>query len=66
MNIKFNGKPVSVSQTVLSDLLKDRELLDRPGIAVAVNNSVVRKSDWAQTSLKENDQVLIITATQGG
>ncbi|WP_066218127.1 sulfur carrier protein ThiS [Formosa haliotis] len=36
------------------------------GMAVAVNNQVVPKTNWEQTELFENDAVLIITATQGG
>ncbi|HSZ24416.1 MAG TPA: sulfur carrier protein ThiS [Cytophagaceae bacterium] len=36
------------------------------GIAVAVNNAVVPKSDWGNFTLKENDHVTIIRATQGG
>jgi sulfur carrier protein len=36
------------------------------GIAVAVNNTVISKSDWNSYHLNPNDQVLIISATQGG
>ena len=36
------------------------------GIAVAVNNSVISKSDWENYIVKPNDNILIIKATQGG
>ena len=36
------------------------------GIAVAVNDIVVSKNLWESRTLLENDQVLIIQATQGG
>lgn len=36
------------------------------GIAVAVNNSIISKNSWASKTLYENDNVLIIQATQGG
>lgn len=36
------------------------------GIAVAVNNQVVPKTQWASTVLQDRDFILIITATQGG
>ncbi|MFH1004486.1 MAG: sulfur carrier protein ThiS [Bacteroidota bacterium] len=39
---------------------------DAKGIAVAVNNSVIPKSQWSFFQLKENDKVIIIKATQGG
>jgi len=36
------------------------------GIAIAVNNSIIKKSDWSNHKLSENDNVLIIKSTQGG
>ncbi|ASE63053.1 sulfur carrier protein ThiS [Chryseobacterium indologenes] len=38
----------------------------KKGIAVAVNNRIIPLSAWAETFLKDQDSVLIITATQGG
>lgn len=38
----------------------------RKGVAVALNNRIVPQSDWASTFLKDQDSILIITATQGG
>lgn len=49
-----------------------RQLLDKitpekqKGIAVAVNNRVVPKDEWHNHVLKNNDDVLIINAVQGG
>jgi sulfur carrier protein len=36
------------------------------GIAVALNEKVIPNCDWKTTSLNENDNILIIKATQGG
>ncbi|MCL7987457.1 sulfur carrier protein ThiS [Sphingobacterium sp. lm-10] len=36
------------------------------GIAVAINQQVIPKDRWAHTPLQEQDQILIISATQGG
>jgi len=36
------------------------------GVAVAVNDAVVRRADWASTVLAEADHVEILTAVQGG
>ena len=36
------------------------------GIAVAINNKVISKSDWETKTISHNDVVLIIKATQGG
>ena len=36
------------------------------GVAVALNNKVVRKSQWDETPLKQGDRILVITAVCGG
>ncbi|OFY95072.1 MAG: thiamine biosynthesis protein ThiS [Bacteroidetes bacterium RIFCSPLOWO2_12_FULL_31_6] len=36
------------------------------GTAIAVNNKVISKNDWGNYSLKEDDKILIIKASQGG
>ena len=36
------------------------------GKAVAIANKVIPTSLWKITEIKENDNILIITATQGG
>ncbi len=36
------------------------------GIAIAINNHIITKSEWKLTQLVNNDNVLIIQATQGG
>ncbi len=36
------------------------------GVAVAVNNKVVRKVDWESTTLAEGDSITVITAVCGG
>lgn len=49
----------------LSDILKEKKITQN-GIAVAVNEKVISKTEWEKFQLKENDSVLIIKATQGG
>ncbi|MGZ0149014.1 sulfur carrier protein ThiS [Kribbella sp. WER1] len=36
------------------------------GIAVAVNQNVLTKAEWAQTTVRPGDRVEIVSATQGG
>ncbi|TDD30242.1 sulfur carrier protein ThiS [Actinomadura sp. KC06] len=36
------------------------------GIAVAVNDEVVRRSAWEGTTLREADRLEVLTAVQGG
>ena len=46
--------------------LKQNGVHNQKGIAVAVNNSVIPKSEWQNKILNENDKITIIRATQGG
>ena len=67
MNIYCNGKQLTVdSNASLHSLLVTTEFANQKGIAVAVNNSVVKKQDWESHLLSENDKVLIVSATKGG
>jgi sulfur carrier protein len=36
------------------------------GIAAALNDEVVRRREWAATTLKEADRLEVLTAVQGG
>jgi sulfur carrier protein len=47
-------------------VLEQQGLTAKSGIAVAVNQSVISKSNWATTTLEESSKILIIQATQGG
>lgn len=49
----------------LEDMLHSLDL-GKEGIAIAVNQQVVKRSEWADWVLENDDEVLIIKATQGG
>lgn len=66
MQLQFNGISCITDATTLKFLMKEKELSEKNGIAVAVNNHVISKSRWEQCLLKENDVVLVITAAAGG
>ena len=67
MNIQFNNQkhqiPAgSLLQLVLNNLIG----LKQKGIAVAINDTVVPRQNWSEQILLPDDNVLVITATQGG
>ncbi|MDA8371877.1 MAG: sulfur carrier protein ThiS [Nocardiopsaceae bacterium] len=66
MNVIINGERRDVApRTTVADIV--RSLTDAAGgIAVAVNDHVVPKADWAETLITENDRVDVLTAVQGG
>lgn len=66
MEVKFNGEKISIQVAFLGELLQEKGLNEKTGIAVAINSAVVSKSKWATTQLQENDEILLITAAAGG
>ena len=68
MILTVNGAPHELAEPcAVADLVAAR-LGDRqaPGVAVAVNRTVVPRVDWAGHRLEPGDRVDIVTAVQGG
>ena len=67
MDLIVNNKTENLQTgNKLAQMLLQLSLLDKRGIAVAVNNAVISKPDWDNYELKENDKITIIRPTQGG
>ena len=68
MKIRVNGKEKTVNPNLnVHDLLIALELNPaQSGIAVAVDQEVIPKTTWQSTELRENSEVEIIRAVQGG
>jgi len=67
MKIKVNSDAFDFPEgKQLDELMKKLFIQEKKGIAVAVNAEVIPKKMWIQCELKENDEVIIIEATQGG
>ena len=67
MEIIFNNNPQQIQeqasvQIILNNLIGEKQ----KGVAVAVNETVVPQAQWNSYILKQNDDVLVIKATQGG
>ncbi|MBW3636782.1 MAG: sulfur carrier protein ThiS [Armatimonadetes bacterium] len=65
MKIRLNGESVESQAPTVAQLLEERQI-SPVGIAVAVNESVVRRVHHATHTLNEGDRVEIIRAVQGG
>lgn len=67
IRILLNDDELSLDRgRTIEELLKQLSVDGVERIAVAVNDSVVRRSDWSSYQLKENDRVLMIAPIQGG
>ena len=65
MKIKVNNKEVETGASNLLILSQELEL-PQTGIAVAVNNRMIPRTEWEQFVLYENDELVIIKAVCGG
>ena len=67
MEVIVNGSTHSFEGNLsIIQLLNELSFATPKGIAVAVNDSVVPKTHWAEHSLTSGDKITIIKATQGG
>ncbi|WP_369752617.1 sulfur carrier protein ThiS [Flavobacterium sp. WC2409] len=68
MELKINNQTKQFAADSLTvQALLDLEIPEKQnGIAIAINNTVIPKSNWNSHSIQETDIILIISATQGG
>jgi sulfur carrier protein len=54
--------------TSLQDILLSREITveSAKGIAVAVNDRIIRRADWNTVQIEQGANIEIVTARQGG
>ena len=66
VQVKLNGEPreLPVGATLAEAVAQVTDLAS--GVAAAVNGDVVPRGSWAVTSLRDGDQVEVVTAVQGG
>lgn len=66
MEIIINNKLTTIQNPSLTLLVEDLFGDKTKGIAIAVNQNIIPKTEWQNTVLKEQDKIMIIKATQGG
>lgn len=68
MKITLNGTQKSIQEnlTVKQFLEQTDGIENRQGIAVAINDEVVPRSEWEQRKISDGDSIEVIQAVQGG
>ena len=68
MKIKVNGENRKLEKvTNVNDFLKNHlQCKDTKSIAIAINGTIVLRSQWDLTIIDENDEIEIVHAVQGG
>lgn len=66
MNIQLNDQllPLTAGQTLLG--LLQAQGADRPGVAVAVNQHIIPRSNWGKHVLQNGDVLDLFQAIAGG
>jgi sulfur carrier protein len=57
---------LSEAKSISEIIAKDLNMNHPKGVAIAVNQEVIPKTNWDNFMIKENDRLTIIKATQGG
>jgi len=66
---------ISLSSTIFSmnydnqsidDLMRTLKMDIGKGVAIALNNKVIPRSEWVNCKINRNDKLILIKATQGG
>lgn len=65
MKIYINNKETEISSETLEQLANELNLPEQ-GVAMAVGTTMVQRTQWAETQLKEGDSIIVIKAACGG
>ena len=67
MEVSVNEKKKKISNNVsLAEAIAELKITETTGIAIAINDKVIKRDNWTTEKLKSNDEILIIRAAQGG
>ena len=65
MNVQINNQDRQTEARNLQDLAIELQLPQK-GVAVAIDNQMIPRGNWAQTALQEGARIVIIKAACGG
>jgi sulfur carrier protein len=68
MEVSINQQDFQLSENgpTLADVLPLLHIDQPDGIAMALNDTVIPRTEWQDTFLRQGDKVFVIRATQGG
>ena len=66
IQIFLNGEKRTVPQAIDLDRLLEHFSLPKQRVAIELNNSVVRRTDWLQTAVSDGDKIEVVHFVGGG
>lgn len=65
MKIRINNKEIETLAVTVADLAIEQNLPEK-GVALAISNEMVPRTEWTNRQLKEGDDIVILKAFCGG
>ena len=65
MKIKINNKEVETAAKTVAELAAEQKLPEK-GVAIAISNNMVPRTEWNNRLLNEGDDIVILKAFSGG
>ena len=66
ITVTLNENLIEIEENTSISQLLQKTNTSINGIAIAINNEIVSKTNWEIQQFNNNDNILIIKATQGG
>nr|WP_145543712.1 sulfur carrier protein ThiS [Yersinia frederiksenii] len=66
MLIMLNDQPLEVEVNITADKLLNQLNRHQPGTALAINQVIIPRTDWAKYQLCTGDNILLFQAIAGG
>lgn len=66
MKIRLNDQPLELAQPLSVAALLTRLERHQPGTALAINQTIIPRADWADHQVQDGDDILLFQAIAGG
>ncbi|VXD03606.1 sulphur carrier protein [Enterobacterales bacterium 8AC] len=66
MKITLNDQPLELAQTLSVAALLEQLDRHQPGTALAINQTIIPRTDWATHQVQDGDDILLFQAIAGG
>ncbi|CAI1186898.1 sulfur carrier protein ThiS [Serratia ficaria] len=66
MKIRLNDQPLELAPPLSVAALLERLERHQPGTALAINQTIIPRADWASHLVQDGDDILLFQAIAGG
>ncbi|MGL5389051.1 MAG: sulfur carrier protein ThiS [Enterobacterales bacterium] len=66
MKITLNDQPLELAQPLSVQALLEQLERHQPGSALAINQVIIPRADWATRQVQDGDDILLFQAIAGG